>query len=80
MFPWSKASDGMGVRRYDFYVPSLNAIIEVHGAQHYEQGFDSIGGRSFEEERANDILKEKLAIDNGIKHYIVINALSSSPV
>ena len=80
VFPWSKASDGMGVRRYDFYVPSLNAIIEVHGAQHYEQGFDSIGGRSFEEERANDILKEKLAIDNGIKHYIVINALSSSPV
>lgn len=78
VFPWSKESAGMGIRRYDFYLPSLNTIIEVHGAQHYEQGFDSVGGRSFEEERANDILKEKLAIDNGIEHYIVINALSST--
>ena len=53
---------------YDFYIPELEAIIEVHGSQHYGQGFEKVGGRTLEEEQINDRLKEDLAKQNGIKH------------
>lgn len=65
-------------KRYDFYIPSLSTIIEVHGAQHYEGGFEHLGGRTLEEEQANDRQKQRIAKENGITHYIVINALSST--
>ena len=81
-FSWAtNILEGEGKRsfkRYDFYIPSLNTIIEVHGSQHYGGGFEYLGGRSLEEERENDKQKEQLAKANGIKHYIVINALSST--
>ena len=57
--------------KYDFYVPSINCIIETHGIQHYEQ---SPRGRSLDEEQENDKFKEKLAKENGINNYIVIDA------
>lgn len=65
-------------KRYDFYIPSLNTLIEVHGRQHYERGFERIGkgARTLEEEQENDILKKKNAIAHGYK-YIEINALES---
>lgn len=56
--------------RYDFYIPSLNMIIETHGIQHYE---NSSRGRSLEEEQNNDRLKRELALSNGIKHYIELD-------
>lgn len=81
-FPWSTNVIGYNgknsSKRYDFYIPSMNTIIEVHGEQHYSGDFKHLGGRSLEEEQANDKQKEQLAKNNGIKHYIVINALSSS--
>ncbi|MFJ3387757.1 zinc-ribbon domain-containing protein [Lysinibacillus sp. NPDC086135] len=67
-FGWSKN------KRYDFYLPVYNAIIEMHGGQHSGNGFEELGGRIFEEEIKNDKLKEKLAKNNGIKRYIVIDA------
>lgn len=57
-------------RRYDFYIPKYSMIIETHGIQHYEE---SQRGRSLKEEQENDRLKEQLAKDNGIEHYIVID-------
>lgn len=65
--------------RYDFYIPSINAIIEVHGKQHYEgQGFSSYNtGKTLYEEINNDQIKHKLALRNGIKLYIIINASES---
>lgn len=65
-------------RRYDFYIPSLNVLIEVHGRQHYERGFERIGkgARTLEEEQENDKHKEELALANNYK-YIVINASES---
>ena len=77
IFTWSKNTDN-GTKRYDFYIPDRNAIIEVHGAQHYDGGFESRGGRTLNEEQENDQFKETLALNNGIKDYIVINATSSS--
>ena len=76
-FGWSKRTE-FGTKRYDFYIPSLEMIIEIHGAQHYDGGFEKIGGRNLEEEQKNDKFKEMLARTNGIANYIVVNAMSSS--
>lgn len=62
-------------KRYDFYIPESNAIIEVHGEQHYSYtGFN----RSLEEEQNNDQLKRDLAFKNGIINYIVIDCAMSN--
>jgi DNA-directed RNA polymerase subunit RPC12/RpoP len=66
-------------KRYDFYLPMYNWIIEVHGGQHYgTNGFEGLGGRTLKEEQANDNFKEVIAKDNGINEYIVIDARISS--
>lgn len=63
--------------RYDFYFKYNNKkyIIETHGIQHYDcgTGFDTYGGRTFEEEHKNDEYKKQLAIKNGITNYIVLD-------
>lgn len=66
--------------KYDFYIPSLNIIIETHGIQHYEKGFDSCGGETTEEVQENDRVKKELALSNGIKEedYIIIDCRYSS--
>ncbi|MBN3352078.1 hypothetical protein CF086_17420 [Clostridium botulinum] len=76
-FEWSKNITYQnfklnGNKRYDFFIPSINCIIETHGGQHYRY---TGRGRSLELEQQNDRLKKELAIANGIKHekYIVIN-------
>lgn len=81
VFQWSRPNNANklnGYKRYDFYLPEYNAIIEVHGAQHYSAGFETFGGRSLKEEQANDHLKQALAKQNDITNYIVINAAVSN--
>ena len=63
--------------RYDFYIPSLNMIIETHGRQHYEQHRRK-GARTLEEEQENDRIKYEIAVANGIKHYVVIDCSDST--
>lgn len=58
-------------KRYDFYIEDINTVIEVHGIQHYRSSF---GGRTLEDEQKNDKLKKELAYQNGVEHYIVIDA------
>lgn len=53
-----------GAHRYDFFLPEQNAIIEVHGIQHYEE---ATLGRTLDKEQANDRYKRELAIKNGIR-------------
>lgn len=68
-FNWSKN------KRYDFYIKSLNCIIETHGKQHYDNGFNwSNRSRDNNDEKENDELKESLATNNKIDHYIIIDA------
>lgn len=62
--------------RYDFYLPDLNMIIETHGGQHYYEGFTS--GRTLKEEQENDDAKKNIAINNGIKEYVVIDCRESN--
>lgn len=65
-------------RRYDFYIPSIEMIIETHGGQHYlKNGFSSLGGKTLEEEKLNDEIKERLARENSIANYIVIDCRKS---
>ena len=78
VFDWSKnIANSRSKRLYDFYVGNgQEIIIEAHGEQHFEHGFDkSYGGRTAEEEQANDIFKYELALNNGIneENYIVLN-------
>ena len=60
--------------KYDFYIPSLNMVIETHGRQHYEK---SDRGRTLEEEQLNDKLKKELALNNNIKNYIIVDCRKS---
>lgn len=69
-FEWAKD------KRYDFYIPLLNTIIETHGKQHYEEQGRK-GARTLKEEQENDKLKRELAIQNGIEDYIVIDCRKS---
>lgn len=71
-FGWSDS------RRYDFYLPRLNMIIEVHGVQHYKDG--CFKGLPLEEIIKNDAYKKEMAGDNLIEYYIVIDARESNPV
>ncbi|WP_191089429.1 zinc-ribbon domain-containing protein [Paenibacillus spiritus] len=74
VFEWSQG------RRYDFYIPSLNSIIEAHGEQHYTQKTkrSSSRSRTLQEEIENDKFKQKMALDNKISNYIVINCSKSN--
>ena len=62
IFEWAKN------KRYDFYLPKYNTIIEVHGEQHYSDAHFT--NRSLAEEIQNDTLKRELAKENKISHYI----------
>lgn len=53
-------------RRYDFYLPKFNAILEIHGRQHYIETHRS-DSRTLEKEQANDKLKREIALVNGVK-------------
>ncbi|MFF3102995.1 hypothetical protein [Viridibacillus arvi] len=68
-FKWSKK------KVYDFYIPSLNLIIETHGIQHYEDSPRST--RTFEDEVENDRQKQALALANKID-YLVIDCRNST--
>lgn len=82
-FEWSKniKHDNKklnGNKKYDFYIPTKNLIIETHGKQHYEES--SQFEKTLEEEQENDRLKEDLARQNGIKdkYYIAIDCRNSN--
>jgi DNA-directed RNA polymerase subunit RPC12/RpoP len=66
-----------GMKKYDFHMPSMDMIIETHGNQHYDRGFDYLGGRNINEEMENDDLKMFLALNNGIKKYIILDCRNS---
>lgn len=83
VFEWSKDISTFdkkydGKKRYDFYIPEFNIIIETHGGQHYQEGFGRLGSSSLQEVKQNDELKFKLAINNRISDYIVIDCRFST--
>lgn len=72
-FEWSDNKE------YDFYIPEVNCIVEIHGKQHYTKSdFSYIGGRSLLEEMLNDEYKKELAFQNNILNYVTIDARRST--
>lgn len=59
-------------KRYDFYIPSNNIVIEVHGEQHYSSS-KVFTKKTFKQQVENDRFKKRIAEDNGLK-YIEIDA------
>lgn len=76
-FEWSNN------KRYDFYFEhnKIKYIIETHGLQHYEGGFERIKSnrhvKSVVDEQENDRVKKDMALNNGIEHYIIIDCRES---
>jgi hypothetical protein len=68
-FKWSQN------KIYDFFIPHLKLIIEVHGIQHYEES--PRGSRTLKEEQENDQLKMELALSNEC-NYVIIDCRKSS--
>jgi len=65
-------------KSYDIYLEDINCIIEVNGIQHYEYcDLLRMSGKTIDEEQANDAYKKEIALNNGIIHYIVIDARKS---
>lgn len=62
-------------KRYDFYLPDYNVIVEVNGSQHYMQTSGNWG--LVDEHKQNDKYKKQLALNQGISAYIVIDARTS---
>lgn len=58
-----------GTKRYDFYIPSLNMIIETHGGQHYIE----TNRTNLQEIKENDAFKKTLALLNGVENYIELD-------
>jgi len=61
--------------RYDFYIPSINGILEANGIQHYEENKN--WKISLKETQENDQSKHRLAEENNIENYIKINCRKS---
>lgn len=80
-FIYDKTVKWSNGKRYDFQIPSMSLIIEVHGIQHYEESFIRYSSnrniRTLEEEIQNDFYKKDLALKNGIKYYIQLDCKES---
>lgn len=59
-------------KRYDFYIPSLNLVIEASGSQHFVKVNNDFMG-TLEDIQANDRYKENLAKLNGIENYVHVD-------
>jgi predicted RNA-binding Zn-ribbon protein involved in translation (DUF1610 family) len=73
IFEWSNG------KRYDFYLPQYDCIIETHGKQHYTNSdFSYLGGKTYIEEQYNDSDKLFYAKEYGkIENYIVLDCRKS---
>ena len=70
MFIWSNK------KKYDFYIPSINTIVEMNGYYHYQ--LLSFKTTTLDQVNKNDTNKYNMAIDAGISHYISIECRSSN--
>jgi hypothetical protein len=51
--------------KFDFYIPSLNTVVEYDGEQHFRPS-DKFGGEKFETTVENDLIKNRYCEDKGI--------------
>jgi hypothetical protein len=73
-YEWQKKFDDLKNvfhLKYDFYLSDYNAIIEIHGIQHYEPVENFGGMEAFLKNKYRDEIKLQYAKDNDIKMFIV---------
>ena len=70
-----KVFDWSNNKRYDFYLPDYNMIIEMHGDQHYKK---DMYRKTVLQEQKNDNYKYDIACSNGIEKYISVDSSNSS--
>lgn len=75
VFEWEKSFLWSERKRYDFYLPEYNTIIEIHGGHHYKESYKK--DRSLRDVRTIDQRKYLLAKQNGL-NYIEINVDKNS--
>ena len=68
--------DWLPIRYYDTYLSDYNAIIEIHGKQHYEpttlKNYQCMSPEeTYQQALEADKLKYDAAIDNGLRYYII---------
>ena len=64
----------LGLKRFDFYLPNHNTVVEVHGIQHYQE---VTGYMCHKTTKQSDIEKRQFCKDNGIQ-YVEIDARKST--
>jgi Zn finger protein HypA/HybF involved in hydrogenase expression len=57
--------------RFDFYIPSINTIIEYNGRQHYEPVEHFGGLKNLKKTQRRDEIKKRYCLDNGINYEII---------
>ncbi len=65
IFDWSNK------KRYDFYIPKDNLLIEFNGEQHYTPIPFFTQSRSFEEQQKSDIFKKQAALAHGYNFLVI---------
>ena len=73
-FTPQKEFDWLHNKYYDIYLPNHNAIIEIHGKQHYEStqlNKTETPEETYKRTKKNDRLKKKIALQNGMSYYII---------
>jgi len=63
--------------KYDFYLNTFEIIVETHGLQHYKE-IKGSNWNSLKEIQENDISKEKIAKENNIKNYVILDCRESN--
>lgn len=74
-FKTEKSFNWIKPKRYDFYIPSINCVCEIHGEQHYIRNF-TMSDKTLEDIQNNDKYKKDKAIENKLL-YIEIDARNS---
>lgn len=62
-------------KKYDFYIDSIDCIVETHGGQHY-RGWNHSDSDVLRQQK-NDDYKRDMALKNNIRYYIEINCMKS---
>lgn len=63
-------------KRYDIYIDNLSCIVENHGLQHYV-GWNN-RTENLKKQQTIDNEKQRLALNHGIKNYIILDCKESS--
>ena len=71
-FEEQKKFDWLGTKSLDFYIPSKKIAIECQGGQHFHSVEHYGGQTEFEKRLSNDITKNNLCQENGVKILYVV--------